>query len=163
MAKAETDLLTLPEVAMSTRKTTEEILEFATRRQLSIGTLIVDGKIIFLIPADLHRFIAKPDLVIKISDLEMTYNECSDPDSDYSPAPNVLLQPPISDVSIATLRITKKEASRFKKTLQLSGELKRMRLKRPLSTWKNFIAIAFGVVSIIYTVILIVEWYIQLQ
>lgn len=163
MAKAETDLLTLSELAMSLRKTTEEILEFAIRRQLSIGTLTVNGKIVFLIPADLHRFIAKPELVIKISDLEMTYNECPDPDSDYSPAPNVLLQLPISDVSIATLRITKKEASRFKKTLWSSGELKRVRLKWPLSTWQKLIAIAFGVVGIIYTVIKIVEWFTQPQ
>jgi len=90
-----------------------EILEHATLGRLTIGTVTSKGSTLFLVAEDIHRFLADPGATVKTTDLQLTYNECPDPDSNYMPAPNVILGPPVSDVTIRTLRITQKEVARL--------------------------------------------------
>lgn len=115
------ELLTLEQAANVLGISVVEILEHATFDRLTIGTVTSKGSTLFLVAEDIHRFLADPGAAVKTSELKLTYSECFDPDSNYMPAPNGLLGPPVSDVTIRTLRITQKEVARVKRILDAQG------------------------------------------
>ena len=143
------ELLTLEQAANTLGVSVVEILEHATLRRLTIGTVTSKGTALFLVAEDIHRFLADPGATVKTSGLKLTYNECPDPDSNYMPAPNVILGPPVSDVTIRTLRITQKEAARVKRALGIQSTFRATIRKWPLSRVAAIVTVIGGLVAII--------------
>jgi hypothetical protein len=117
---------TLEKAAKTLHVSENEILELTALHRLWIGTVISNGTTLFLRADDIHSLMADSKTPIKTSDLKLTYNEYPDPDSPSMPTPNVLLVPPVSDVTLKTLRIPRKEVARLKKILGLKHRLRTM-------------------------------------
>lgn len=143
------ELLILEQAADTLGKNIAEILEQATFGHITIGTITRNGTALFLVAEDVHQFLANPGATIKTSDLKLTYNECLDPESNYIPAPNFLIGPPVSEITIQTLCITQKEVARLKKALGPRSRLRAMIKKWPLNRVETIITMIVSIIAII--------------
>lgn len=130
------ELVYLKEASKSVNKQLDEILKYAHKGELIIGTITKEGDAIFFAEKeDVYRFICNPETIIDIRELGLTYSECYDPDSGYVPLPSRYNLTSFTsldkneikkrerwtkgkdkeEISIHVLVTTKKEWGRFKK------------------------------------------------